>query len=105
MYANVHLRALVCRQGIQNDAQWLEANLGPFSKYTTYSVLKVFNLSVVSHTFSYQSFLKRAAQFSELGKSSHRGGFAMSKRNAIPICPLFVSSGGHFGPPLTKPES
>ncbi|XP_037602390.1 uncharacterized protein LOC119474429 [Sebastes umbrosus] len=37
----------VCRQGIQNDAQWLEANLGPFSKYTTYSVLKVFNLSVV----------------------------------------------------------
>ncbi|XP_051242959.1 uncharacterized protein LOC127355788 isoform X2 [Dicentrarchus labrax] len=38
----------VCRQGIQSDAEWLEANLGPFSQYTTYSDLKVFNLSEVA---------------------------------------------------------
>ncbi|XP_036006812.1 uncharacterized protein LOC118566996 [Fundulus heteroclitus] len=35
----------VCRQGIDNDAQWVETNLGPFSQYTTYSELKFFNLS------------------------------------------------------------
>ncbi|XP_040917254.1 uncharacterized protein LOC121197633 [Toxotes jaculatrix] len=38
----------VCRQGIQSDAQWLEANLGPFSTYASYSDLKVFNLSGVA---------------------------------------------------------
>ncbi|XP_044023508.1 uncharacterized protein LOC122862225 [Siniperca chuatsi] len=38
----------VCRQAIQNDAEWLEANLGPFSQYTTYSDLKVFNISGVT---------------------------------------------------------
>ncbi|XP_028251454.1 uncharacterized protein LOC114427536 isoform X2 [Parambassis ranga] len=37
----------VCRQGIANDARWLEANLGPFSQYTTYPDLKSFNLSGV----------------------------------------------------------
>ncbi|XP_028251804.1 uncharacterized protein LOC114427786 [Parambassis ranga] len=38
----------VCRQGIANNASWLEANLGPFSQYTTYSVLKHFNISGVA---------------------------------------------------------
>ncbi|XP_047467263.1 uncharacterized protein LOC125023795 [Mugil cephalus] len=38
----------VCRQGIESDAEWVEANLGPFSQFTTYSELKVFNLSAVS---------------------------------------------------------
>ncbi|XP_071327530.1 uncharacterized protein [Trachinotus anak] len=42
------INAPVCRQGIQSDAQWLEANLGPFSPYTTYADLKVFNLSGVA---------------------------------------------------------
>ncbi|XP_044231400.1 uncharacterized protein LOC122998536 [Thunnus albacares] len=37
-----------CRQGIESDAEWLEENFGPFSEYTTYSDLKVFNLSVVA---------------------------------------------------------
>ena len=53
IYANVHLRALACRQGNQSDSEWLGANFGPFSQYTTYSELKVFNLSVVSQTFNY----------------------------------------------------
>lgn len=79
--ANVQLRASVCRQGIQSDAQWLEANLGPFSPYTTYSDLKVFNLSGVSHTFHYQSSMKTAAQYSELGKPAHRSGFAVSEKS------------------------
>ncbi|KAM4542779.1 uncharacterized protein PAE49_019278 [Odontesthes bonariensis] len=34
-----------CRQGIKSDAEWIETNLGPFSQYTPYSDLKVFNLS------------------------------------------------------------
>ncbi|KAI3367910.1 hypothetical protein L3Q82_026737, partial [Scortum barcoo] len=34
-----------CRRGIENDAEWLEANLGPFSQYATYSDLKGFNIS------------------------------------------------------------
>ncbi|XP_047467262.1 uncharacterized protein LOC125023793 [Mugil cephalus] len=38
----------VCRQGIESDAEWVEANLGPFSQFTTYSELKVFNLSGVA---------------------------------------------------------
>ncbi|XP_051242946.1 uncharacterized protein LOC127355779 [Dicentrarchus labrax] len=38
----------VCRQGIQSDAEWLEANFGPFFQYITYSDLKVFNLSEVT---------------------------------------------------------
>lgn len=50
------------RQGNQSDAEWLEANFGPFSQYTTYSDLKDLNISGVSHTFHYQSSLKRAAQ-------------------------------------------
>ncbi|XP_044231401.1 uncharacterized protein LOC122998537 [Thunnus albacares] len=47
-YANVDLHVLDCRQGIESDAEWLEENFGPFSEYTTYSDLKVFNLSVVA---------------------------------------------------------
>ncbi|KAL7380694.1 hypothetical protein ABVT39_022377 [Epinephelus coioides] len=35
----------VCRRGIQNDSEWVGANLGPFSQHATYSDLKVFNLS------------------------------------------------------------
>lgn len=63
LYVNVHLYALGCRrQGNQSDAEWLEANFGPFSQYTTYSDLKDLNISGVSHTFHYQSSLKRAAQ-------------------------------------------
>jgi len=81
-YANIHPWSSVCRQGIQSDAQWLEANLGPFSPYTTYADLKVFNLSGVSHPCHYQSPLKTAAQYCELGKSAHSGGFAVSKRKA-----------------------
>lgn len=41
----------VCRQGIQSDAEWLEANFGSFSQFTTYSDLKFFNISGVSQTF------------------------------------------------------
>nr|XP_046269032.1 uncharacterized protein LOC124071969 [Scatophagus argus]XP_046269033.1 uncharacterized protein LOC124071969 [Scatophagus argus] len=37
-----------CRQGNQSDIEWLEANFGPFSQYTTYSDLKFFNLSGVT---------------------------------------------------------
>ncbi|CAK6968096.1 uncharacterized protein LOC121881599 [Scomber scombrus] len=37
-----------CRQGIESDAQWLEANCGPFSQYATYSDLKLFNISGVT---------------------------------------------------------
>ncbi|KAM4541879.1 uncharacterized protein PAE49_018737 [Odontesthes bonariensis] len=37
-----------CRQGIKSDAEWIETNLGPFSQYTPYSDLKVFNLSQVA---------------------------------------------------------
>ncbi|KAM8736139.1 uncharacterized protein AB9X84_021668 [Acanthopagrus schlegelii] len=36
------------RQGNQSDSEWLGANFGPFSQYTTYSELKVFNLSVLA---------------------------------------------------------
>ncbi|CAN9502545.1 unnamed protein product [Ophioblennius macclurei] len=35
-----------CRVGIANDSEWLDANLGPFSTYASYSELRVFNLSV-----------------------------------------------------------
>lgn len=104
MYANIHLRALVCRQEIDNDAEWLEANLGPFSLYTTYSDLNVFNLSVVRHAFHCQSTLKTAAQSLQLGQSVHRGDFSMSKRKAIHIFSLFVSSGGTCGLPVPRPE-
>lgn len=103
-YANVDLHVLDCRQGIESDAEWLEENFGPFSEYTTYSDLKVFNLSVVSLTFHYRSSLKTAARYSELGTPAHRGGFAMSKTKAIPISALFVSSGGTCGIPLSKAE-
>ncbi|XP_041809840.1 uncharacterized protein LOC121618410 [Chelmon rostratus] len=37
-----------CRQASQSDVEWLEANLGPFSQYASYSDLKAFNLSVVT---------------------------------------------------------
>lgn len=58
----VHVCALGCRQGNQSDAEWLQENFGPFSQSTAYSDLKDLNISVVSHTFHYQSSLKRAAQ-------------------------------------------
>ncbi|XP_041828162.1 uncharacterized protein LOC121631366 [Melanotaenia boesemani] len=51
----------VCRQEIQNDVEWVEINLGPFSQYTTYSDLKVFNLSQVTIIDSLPSAQK--AQF------------------------------------------
>ncbi|KAK1894213.1 Chromosomal replication initiator protein DnaA [Dissostichus eleginoides] len=38
----------VCRQGIQSDAEWLEAYLGAFSQHVTYSELKAFNLSAMA---------------------------------------------------------
>ncbi|KAF3844535.1 hypothetical protein F7725_007698 [Dissostichus mawsoni] len=38
----------VCRQGIQSDAEWLEAYLGAFSQHVTYSDLKAFNLSAMA---------------------------------------------------------
>lgn len=103
-YANVNLHALVCRQGNESDAKWLEANFGPFSEYTTYSDLKAFNISAVSFTFRHQSSLKTAAHYSELGTSADRGGFAMSKTKAIHMSALFVSSGGSCGIPLSKAE-
>ncbi|XP_041828515.1 uncharacterized protein LOC121631572 [Melanotaenia boesemani] len=39
------INTAVCRQEMLNDVDWVEINLGPFSQYTTYSDLKVFNLS------------------------------------------------------------
>ncbi|XP_028981157.2 uncharacterized protein LOC105009564 isoform X5 [Esox lucius] len=37
-----------CTQGIQNDADWLEINLGLFSQYVSYSDLTHFNISGVA---------------------------------------------------------
>lgn len=54
LYINFHVLALACRQSIQSDAEWLEANVGPFSQYATYYELKVFNISGVSQTFHQQ---------------------------------------------------
>ncbi|KAL0969375.1 hypothetical protein UPYG_G00226220 [Umbra pygmaea] len=34
-----------CRQNIQNDTDWLQVNLGPYSEYTTYLDLIYFNIS------------------------------------------------------------
>ncbi|KAM9708426.1 uncharacterized protein ACNS7B_000731 [Menidia menidia] len=34
-----------CRPGINNDAEWIQTNLGPFSPYASYADLKFFNLS------------------------------------------------------------
>lgn len=90
VHANVSLLASVCRQGIQSDAQWLKTNLGGFARFRKYSELKVFNLSVVSHRFHYKSILIIAAQYSELGKSAHRSGFAMSKRKAFCVSSVCV---------------
>lgn len=59
-YANIYLYTSVCRQRIESDAQWLEANCGPFSQYATYSDLKFFNISGVSLTFRQPSSLKTA---------------------------------------------
>ncbi|CAI5695371.1 unnamed protein product, partial [Oreochromis niloticus] len=36
-----------CRQQNDSDAQWVEANLGPFLQYTAYSDLKDFNISTL----------------------------------------------------------
>lgn len=59
-YANIYLYTSVCRQRIESDAQWLEANCGPFSQYVAYSDLKFFNISGVSLTFRQPSSLKTA---------------------------------------------
>ncbi|XP_045062049.1 uncharacterized protein LOC121539055 [Coregonus clupeaformis] len=46
---SVHLiNEPVCRLNIHDDTDWLAINLGPFSKYTTYSDLKDFNISGVA---------------------------------------------------------
>ncbi|KAK6306907.1 hypothetical protein J4Q44_G00220550 [Coregonus suidteri] len=46
---SVHLiNEPVCRLNIHNDTDWLAINLGPYSKYTTYSDLKDFNISGVA---------------------------------------------------------
>ncbi|KAM9709051.1 uncharacterized protein ACNS7B_001154 [Menidia menidia] len=37
-----------CRKEIKSDEEWIQINLGPFSQYTEYSDLKVFNLSQVA---------------------------------------------------------
>lgn len=39
----------------QTDAEWIKANLGPFSQLTTYADLKALNLSDVS-LFLYMRF-------------------------------------------------
>lgn len=54
-HAHGHLYLLACRQGIRNDTEWLEDNLGPFSEHTTFSDLKEFNISGVNHTLDSRS--------------------------------------------------
>ncbi|XP_076142601.1 uncharacterized protein LOC143124782 [Alosa pseudoharengus] len=39
---------IACRLDIQNDAQWLEVNLGPFAKEVDYSALKELNITGAS---------------------------------------------------------
>lgn len=40
-----------CRLDIQNDGEWLEANLGPFAKEVDYSALKELNITGVRDHF------------------------------------------------------
>jgi len=65
------MRTSACRQEVNSDAEWIETNLGPFSQYTPYSDLKVFNLSQVSRVVHNQSSLRKAAQHSETDRSTN----------------------------------
>lgn len=40
-----------CRLNIRNDAEWLDVNLGPFSKEVDYAAFKELNITGVRHTF------------------------------------------------------
>lgn len=43
------LHFLACRPNIQNDAEWLEVNLGPFVAEVGYSALRELGISGVRH--------------------------------------------------------
>jgi len=47
---HVFVYFLACRLDIQNDAEWLEVNLGPFSKEVDYSAFKELNITGVRET-------------------------------------------------------
>lgn len=88
---NICLRALACRQQNESDAKWLEGNLDAFSQYATYSDLKVFNLSAVSHTFHFQSSYIKSRAMIISGKNFSQRCFCHVKEKSGPctccLCP------------------